>query len=354
MSVVGWYVGNFIVKPNELVRETPYIANNIKFTQQAYGLDQFQQREFPAETTVDAADPANNQPTLQNIRLWDWHALQDTLRQEQEIRTYYDFPDIDIDRYNIDGALREVMLAARELNVEKLPESSRNWINEKLVYTHGYGVTMNPVNGFTSEGLPTLLLSNMPVQSTVKGLNVTRPEIYFGELTDTDVYVKTRQQEFDFPQGQTNSVTSYQGTGGIVLGGLLRRILLAANATTWASCPSATTSTPQSRLLMRRNIRERVATLAPFLTFDQDPYIVVGDDGRLSWMMDAFTTSDSYPYSKPTRPGRQLLHQLHAQQRQSRDRRIQRRHHLLRLRQRRPGAGGLPPHLPQPLQGRRR
>ena len=297
MSVVGWYVGNFIVKPNELVRETPYIANNIKFTQQAYGLDQFQQREFPAETTVDAADPADNQPTLQNIRLWDWHALQDTLRQEQEIRTYYDFPDIDIDRYNLDGALREVMLAARELNVEKLPESSRNWINEKLVYTHGYGVTMNPVNGFTSEGLPTLLLSNMPVQSTVKGLNVTRPEIYFGELTDTDVYVKTRQHEFDFPQGQTNSVTSYQGTGGIVLGGLMRRILLAAELDDLGKLPFSDDVNTQSRLLMRRNIRERVATLAPFLTFDQDPYIVVGDDGRLSWMMDAFTTSDSYPYS---------------------------------------------------------
>jgi uncharacterized protein len=300
MSVVGWYVGNFIVKPNELVRETPYIANNIKFTQQAYGLDQFQQREFPAETTVDAADPANNQPTLQNIRLWDWHALQDTLRQEQEIRTYYDFPDIDIDRYNLDGTLREVMLAARELNVEKLPESSRNWINEKLVYTHGYGVTMNPVNGFTSEGLPTLLLSNMPVQSTVKGLNVVRPEIYFGELTDTDVYVKTRQHEFDFPQGQTNSETSYQGTGGIELGGFLRRVLLAFERDDLDKLPFSDDVNPQSRLLMRRNIRDRVATLAPFLTFDQDPYIVVGDDGRLSWMMDAFTTSDSYPYSKHT------------------------------------------------------
>jgi uncharacterized membrane protein (UPF0182 family) len=294
---VGWYVSNFIVKPNELVRETPYIANNIKMTQQAYGLDQFTQREFPAETTVDAADPANNQPTLQNIRLWDWHALQDTLRQEQEIRTYYDFPDIDIDRYNLDGNLREVMLAARELNVEKLPDSSRNWINEKLVYTHGYGVTMNPVNGFTSEGLPTLLLSNMPVQSTVKDLNVTRPEIYFGEMTDNDVYVKTRQQEFDFPQGETNSVTSYQGTGGIALGGFLRRVLLAFERNDLDKLPFSDDVNSQSRLLMRRNVRERVATLAPFLTFDQDPYIVVGDDGRLSWVMDAFTTSDSYPYS---------------------------------------------------------
>jgi len=300
LSVVGWYVSNFIVKPNELVRETPYIANNIKFTQQAYGLDQFQQREFPAETTVDAADPANNQPTLQNIRLWDWHALQDTLRQEQEIRTYYDFPDVDIDRYSIDGTMREVMLAERELNVEKLPDTSRNWINEKLVYTHGYGVTMNPVNGFTSEGLPTLLLSNMPVQSTVKGLNVTRPEIYFGLLTDNDVYVKTRQQEFDFPQGETNSVTSYQGTGGIELGGFLRRVLLAFERDDLDKLPFSDDVNPQSRLLMRRNIRERVATLAPFLTFDQDPYIVVGDDGRLSWVMDAFTTSDSYPYSKHT------------------------------------------------------
>ena len=143
----------------------------------------------------------NNQATLQNIRLWDWRALQDTLRQIQEIRTYYDFPDIDIDRYEIDGTTREVMLATRELNVDKLPESSRNWINEKLIYTHGYGITMNPVNGFTPEGLPTLILSNMPVQSTVRGLNVTRPEIYFGELTNTDVYVKTRQKEFNYPQG---------------------------------------------------------------------------------------------------------------------------------------------------------
>ena len=148
--------------------------------------------------------------------------MQDTLRQIQEIRTYYDFPDIDIDRYEIDGATREVMLAARELNVDKLPESSRNWINEKLIYTHGYGITMNPVNGFTAEGLPTLILSNMPVQSTVRSLAVTRPEIYFGELTNTDVYVKTRQQEFNYPQGQSNNLTSYEGNGGIVLGGFLR------------------------------------------------------------------------------------------------------------------------------------
>ncbi|MGC2020321.1 MAG: UPF0182 family protein, partial [Candidatus Sulfotelmatobacter sp.] len=189
VQAVGWYVSSFIVKPNQLVREKPYIVFNTDWTRQAYGLDRVTQREFPADTTVEAADASNNQPTLQNIRLWDWRALQDTLRQIQEIRTYYDFPDIDIDRYDIEGTTREVMLAARELNVDKLPESSRNWVNDKLIYTHGYGITMNPVNGFTPEGLPTLLLSNMPVQSTVPGLNVTRPEIYFGEMTNTDVYV---------------------------------------------------------------------------------------------------------------------------------------------------------------------
>jgi uncharacterized protein len=297
LTVVGWYVGNFVVKPNELDRETPYIAHNIEMTRKAFGLDQFSQREFPAETSVEATEPANNQLTLQNIRLWDWHALQDTLRQVQEIRTYYDFPDIDIDRYEINGQMREVMLAARELNVDKLPDSSRNWINEKLIYTHGYGVTMNPVNGFTPEGLPTLILSNMPVQSTVPSLSVSRPQVYFGEMTNNDVYVKTKQQEFDYPQGQTNSLTSYQGTGGIVLGGFLRRVLLAFDRDDLGKLPFSDDVTPDSRLLMRRNVRERVSTLAPFLTFDQDPYIVVGEDGRLSWVMDAFTTSDSYPYS---------------------------------------------------------
>jgi uncharacterized protein len=297
LQIFSWYVVNFIVKPNELVRERPYIAYNIELTRQAYGLSHVSQREFPAETTVDATDPGNNQATLQNIRLWDWRALQDTLRQIQEIRTYYDFLDIDIDRYNIDGTTRQVMLATRELSVDKLPESSRNWINEKLIYTHGYGITMNPVNGFTPEGLPTLILSNMPIQSTVKSITVTRPEIYFGELTNTDVYVKTRQQEFNYPQGQTNNLTSYEGNGGIPLGGFLRRILIAFDEGDLAKVPFSDDINSQSRLLMRRNVRERVTALAPLLTYDLDPYIVVGDDGRLSWIMDGFTTSDTYPYS---------------------------------------------------------
>ena len=151
---LGWYVSNFIVRPNELVREGPFISHNIEMTRRAYALDNIQQVPFPADPGIEAVDAANNRDTIENIRLWDWRALQDTLRQIQEIRTYYDFPDIDIDRYNINGTMRQVMLAVRELNVERLPESSRNWINERLVYTHGYGITMNPVNGFTPEGLP--------------------------------------------------------------------------------------------------------------------------------------------------------------------------------------------------------
>jgi len=300
---VAWYVSSFIVKPNELVREKPYIVYNTDMTRRAYGLTGVTQREFPAETTVDAVDPANNQATLQNIRLWDWRALQDTLRQIQEIRTYYDFPDIDIDRYEIEGTTREVMLAARELNVDKLPESSRNWINDKLIYTHGYGITMNPVNGFTPEGLPTLLLSNMPVQSTVRSLSVTRPEIYFGELTNTDVYVKTKQKEFNYPQGESNNLTSYEGNGGIVLGGFLRRIMIAFDRDDLAKLPFSDDVTQESRLLMRRSLRDRLSALAPFLTYDPDPYIVLGDDGRLSWIMDGYTASDSYPYSTHYRLG---------------------------------------------------
>ena len=349
-GLAGWYVSTFIVKPNQLDRERPYIADNIAMTRQAYGLDRFAQREFPAETTVAAVDPEHNQATLDNIRLWDVSALQDTLRQVQEIRTYYDFPDIDIDRYQINGSLRQVMLAVRELNVDKLPESSRNWINDKLIYTHGYGITMNPVNGFTPEGLPTLYLSNMPVQSTVPGLQVTRPEIYFGELTDTDVYVKTHQQEFNYPQGQSNNLSFYDGTGGIEMGGFLRRALLAFDRGDLTKVPFSDDITDQSRLLMRRNVLLRVSTLAPFLTFDHDPYIVVGADGRLSWIVDAFTSSATYPYSAPVNLENQSR-QLHSQQREGCGGRVRRHSHVLRVRQRGSHSGRVARHLSRIVQG---
>jgi uncharacterized protein len=310
VSLAGAYVSGFIVKPNQLVRERPFIAHNIEMTRRAYALDRIEPHPFPAESTIESVDPQHNQPTLDNIRLWDWRALQDTLRQIQEIRTYYDFPDIAIDRYQVGGAVRQMMLATRELNIDKLPESSRNWINEKLIYTHGYGVTMNPVNGFTPEGLPALVLSNMPVQSSLEDIQVTRPEIYFGELTNTDVYVKTRQQEFNYPQGDTNNLTSYQGTAGIRLGGFLRRTLIALDRGDIAKLPFSDDVTPDSRLLMRRSLRERVAELAPFLTLDPDPYVVVGRDGRIYWFMDAFTTADSYPDARDVKLGDESINYI--------------------------------------------
>ena len=203
--IVPWYVMNFIVKPNELGRETPYIEHNIVWTRRAFGVDRIEQRNFDAETSVEAFDLQNNRATLDNIRLWDWRALQDTLKQIQAIRTYYDFPDVDVDRYSIGAQGRQVMIAARELNEANLPAASRNWINERLIYTHGYGVTMNTANGFTPEGMPRFILSNMPIESTAPEIKVTRPQIYFGQETRSDVYVKTRQKEFDFPQGESNT-----------------------------------------------------------------------------------------------------------------------------------------------------
>jgi uncharacterized membrane protein (UPF0182 family) len=224
VGVLASYVNGFIVKPNELVRETPYITHNIEFTRRAYGLDRIVRQAFPAETGIEAVDLAHNQATIQNIRLWDWRALQDTLRQIQAIRTYYVFPDADIDRYAIDGSLRQMMVAARELNA-RLPESGQNWINTKLIHTHGYGVTMNPVNGLPRKDCRPLPQQQL-IQSTIPSLKVTRPEIYFGQLTNTDVYVKTRQKELTIPRARPIA-SPYEGTGGIARG-FFRRLLIAS------------------------------------------------------------------------------------------------------------------------------
>jgi len=295
--LVPSYIQSFIVKPNELERETPYISHNIEWTRRGFGLDQIETREFDPEPSTAAIDINNNRETLENIRLWDWRALQDTLRQVQAIRTYYDFPDVDVDRYVVGGRTRQMMTAPREINDEKLPQQSRNWINERLIYTHGYGITMNTANGFTPEGLPQFVLSNMPVQSSGPEIKVTRPEIYFGELTDRYVYVNTRQQEFDYPQGDTNATTQYQGTGGIRVGGWGRRMLLAWGLGDLSKLPFSDDVTSESRVLMRRTIREIVNGVAPFLTYDRDPYIVVSNEGRLFWMIDAYTESSYFPYS---------------------------------------------------------
>lgn len=291
------YIQSFVVKPNEIERETPYITHNIEWTRRGFALDQVEFREFDPEPSTAAIDLPNNRENLENIRLWDWRALQDALRQIQAIRTYYDFKDVDVDRYTVGGHMRQMMIAPREINDEKLPGSSRNWINERLIYTHGYGVTMNSAIGFTPEGLPQFVLSNMPVESTAPEIKVTRPEIYFGELTDRYVYVNTRQHEFDYPQGDTNTYTTYQGTGGIRIGGWGRRMLLAWGIGDMSKLPFSDAVTSESRVLIRRTIRQIVNGVAPFLVYDQDPYIVVSADGRLFWMMDAFTESSYFPYS---------------------------------------------------------
>ncbi len=296
--LVPAYVTSFIVKPNELGRETPYIEENITWTRRAFGLEQVELREFQADNSVESLDLNANKPTLDNIRLWDWHALQDTLKQIQAIRTYYDFPDVDVDRYRISDTTRQTMIAAREIDLKKLPEASRNWINEKLIYTHGYGITMNTANGFTPEGMPRFLVSDMPITSTSPDVKVSRPEIYFGQETNSDIYVKTKQREFDFPQGEANTYTTYEGTGGIRIGGRARRMLLAWALGDLSKLPFSDDVTAESRVLIHRNIREMVNGVAPFLIYDNDPYIVVNSEGRLFWLLDAFTESATYPYSR--------------------------------------------------------
>jgi uncharacterized protein len=296
--LVPAYVTSFIVKPNELGRETPYIEENITWTRRAFGLEQVELREFQADNSVESLDLNANRPTLDNIRLWDWHALQDTLKQIQAIRTYYDFPDVDVDRYRVSDTTRQMMIAAREIDLKKLPDASRNWINEKLIYTHGYGITMNTANGFTPEGMPRFIVSDMPISSSSQDVKVTRPEIYFGQETNSDVYVKTKQREFDFPQGEANTYTTYEGTGGIRIGGRARRMLLAWALGDLSKLPFSDDVTSESRVLIHRNIREMVNGIAPFLIYDNDPYIVVNSEGHLFWMLDAFTESATYPYSR--------------------------------------------------------
>lgn len=296
--LVPLYIQNFVVKPNELDRETPYIQYNLTATRQAFGLEGVEVRHFGADKSATALALEKDRAPLDNVRLWDWRALKAALHQLQQIRTYYDFPDVDIDRYQINGQQRQVMIAARELNVNDLPANSRNWVNEKLIYTHGYGVTMNTANGFNPDGSPSLILSNMPVQSTEPSIKITRPEIYFGQSTNTDVYVKTNQKEFDYPQGEANTTTTYGGNGGVPLGGLFRRLALAWELDDLSKLPFSDAVTADSRALMRRNILQRVQTLAPFLKFDTDPYIVITDDGRLVWLIDAYTTADTVPYSR--------------------------------------------------------
>ncbi|MBZ0159149.1 MAG: UPF0182 family protein [bacterium] len=291
------FIQRFRVVPNEIVAESPYITHNIHFTRQAYGLDRIDEREFPAEETLTREDLRRNDLTIKNIRLWDHRPLLTTYGQLQEIRTYYKFMDVDNDRYQIDGEYRQVMISAREMSQQHLP--GRSWINEHLIFTHGYGVVLGPVNRVTPEGLPEFLIKDIPPVSTTP-IKVTRPEIYYSEVANDYVIVKTQAQELDYPSGDKNVYSTYTGDGGVPLTTLGRKLLFASRFGTLKILLSQDL-TMDSRIMYHRQISERVQKAAPFLSFDRDAYMVIAKDGRLFWIIDAYTISDMYPYSEPIR-----------------------------------------------------
>lgn len=287
------------VLPNEFAKETPYITRNIAATRKAFGLDQAEERELTGELTLTAKNINDNRATIKSIRLWDQKQLLDTFAQIQEFRTYYDFVSVDNDRYIINGELQQVMLSARELSASSL--QNRNWINERLTFTHGYGLALGPVDQVTPEGMPLLFVKDIPPKSTVESLAVTRPEIYFGELANEHVYVRTRAKEFDYPSGEQNVFSTYTGSGGVGIGSIWRRLMFATRFGD-SKLVLSDDMTPESRVLFHRNIRERLSLLAPFLRFDSDPYLVI-KGGELFWIADAYTTTDRYPYSQPAADG---------------------------------------------------
>jgi uncharacterized membrane protein (UPF0182 family) len=288
----------FQVTPNELVAERPYIENNIRMTRQAYGLEMVKEQDFPAEDRLTSAALERNSLTIKNIRLWDHRPLLTSFAQLQEIRTYYKFADVDVDRYTVDGEYRQIMLSAREMSYQHLP--SRVWINEHLTFTHGYGLVAGPVNRITPEGLPDLFIKDIP-PSVSGGLpKITRPEIYYGELSNEYVIVRTKSQELDFPAGDQNVYSRYAGRGGVPIAGFLRKLAFAIRFGEIKILLSDDLM-GESRVMMFRRVGERVRQAAPFLRFDRDPYLVITGDGRLMWIVDAYTTTDRYPYAQPDR-----------------------------------------------------
>ena len=289
----------FKVAPNELALETPYIEHNINFTRFGYDLKKIETVPFDVDTRLAATEISNNDATIKNIRLWDHAPLLKTYSQLQQIRTYYKFFDVDNDRYMVNGQYSQVMLSPRELSYADLP--SKNWINERLIFTHGNGITMGPVSRISKEGLPEFYVKDIPAVS-LADIKVTRPEIYFGELSNDYVIVKTRVPEFSYPTATGNINTTYNGKGGVEVGSLLKKALFAAHFRTEKILLSSDI-TGESRILYNRNISKRVKELAPFLGFDADPYMVVDDKGKLKWIIDAYTHSSRLPYSKPLKGG---------------------------------------------------
>ncbi len=287
----------FIVSPDEFNVEGPYIERNIQHTLSAYDLQDMEEQIFPVEYDLTQADIQANSGTIDNIRLWDWRPLTKTYNQLQLFRTYYDFNDIDIDRYHLDGSYKQVMVSAREMNTRDLPENARTWVNEHLVYTHGYGLVMNPVDRVSEEGLPEFYIQDIPPDASFSELETERPEIYFGEDTWNYVVVGSTTEELDYPSGEQNIYTTYEGDSGVSLGDPLSRLTYAVKFGSIELLVSNSV-TADSRILLYRDIRTRLGKLAPFLRFDSDPYIVVSQ-GRLYWIADAYTVTDMYPYSEP-------------------------------------------------------
>jgi uncharacterized membrane protein (UPF0182 family) len=291
-------IQQFVVKPNELAKESPYISYNIDFTRRAYNLNNIKEVDFEVNDSLSTEDVKNHAATIQNIRVWDERPLLQTYRQIQSIRLYYDFNNVDVDRYRIDNQYRQVMLAARELVVDQLPPQAQTWVNRHLIYTHGYGLAMSPVNEVTAEGLPQLMIKDIPPAVDID-LKIDRPEIYFGEKTTNYILVQTSAQEFDYPKGDKNVYANYQGRGGVPITSFMRRLLFAIEFQD-PQILFTTYLTPDSRIMFNRRIKRRVSAIAPFLSYDTDPYMVVSG-GRLFWIQDAYTASNMYPYSKRSR-----------------------------------------------------
>jgi uncharacterized membrane protein (UPF0182 family) len=303
VSILAGVVPNlnqqFVVLPNELARETPQLRYHIDATRRAWNLDSVTVHDLGSEADLTLRQIRSNSATIENVRLWDRDPLLQTFGQLQEIRTYYDFVSVDDDRYWINGHYRQVLLSPRELNSASLP--TRNFINERLTFTHGMGLTLSPVNQVTDEGLPVLFIRDLPPASSVS-LAVKRPAIYYGEMSNDYVFVGTGQPEFDYPSGETNTYARYAGTGGVPVGSWFRRLLLSVYFGS-TNIFFSKDITNQSQALYHRNIRDRARTALPFLQWDGDPYLVIRDDGRLQWIMDGYTSTDRYPYSQPLNDG---------------------------------------------------
>jgi uncharacterized membrane protein (UPF0182 family) len=296
---ISWIVPSLVsaihVKPNEISLEAPYIDAHIHATRSAFGIEG-RVHEVEYHTAGGASiDVAQHRNLLDNVRLWDWQAFHDTVTQSQALRPYYVFHDTDVDRYTIDGNYRQTMVTPRELDINQVRDAG--WINPRFIYTHGYGLALAEVSKITPEGLPVFLIQNMPPEIRTPSLKILRPQLYYGEVTHEPVFVRTAQPEFDYPSGADNMKTRYDGKGGFPVSSFLMRVAAAVHEGDF-NILLTDYLTPESRMMIHRRIINRVSTLAPFLNWDSDPYLVITPEGKLVWMLDGYTTSDAHPYSR--------------------------------------------------------